>query len=203
MGQMSPPDNLDIYSLGRPVPLELRQAMGLGGVRLEFFSDGTYRLFVSFPDMNGAEIKALRKGKINTRLFRAPYENPLLQGAFLSFFKFGELGPLEIFFNPALCPRSLWRERAAQNRSTNILSVVCADSRSWKWVAFRLATMPVTWKAALDAWWGRLESIADAPGITREEIVVAVDKWKTPFDARGLVELWDGGEDTGTFGENI
>lgn len=202
----------DIYSLGSPVPAKFRQVLALGWSRLEFLSDGTYQLFISFSNMSGTEIKALRRGKITTRILRAPGDNPLLQGAFLSLFKFGELGPLEIFFNPALYPRGTWKEKAEQSRRTNTLSVFSADTRSWVWTAFRMATMSVKWREALESWWGYLESRADTPPfrgsagsheLTRGEILSAVDSWKAPFDAQGLEELWQKGENTGVFREEI
>lgn len=197
---------LEILSVGEPVSGEYRKLFNNGssdGGRLEFLSSGEYRFILGLSDLSSRERDRIKKGKVWTRIFRAPKGNVLVENAFTSLFMFDDFGPVEVFFNPAFYQKDEWKIRAEKNRETNLVSITCLDTRKWTWAALRLVSMPVKWREALSGWWKHLESNADNPSFDRGRSIREVDTWKAPIDRQDLCELWRKGEDTGAFGEKF
>lgn len=191
---------MEIFSIWSSVPEKYRgpfkKCKDVGGI-LEFSEQGGYIFFLGVFEPTAEEIHNIANGIIQTRILEPPASTPLVQNVFSSLFMFGNFGPIETFFNPALYEKIKWNKFAQLNRITNRVLFCSMDTKNWIWTSIRGATMPREWSARLSSWWNFLENFS----IDREQHLQAINTWKEQIDRKDLLSLWDEGKKTGSFGE--
>lgn len=188
---------------GQPVQekyKKLLEPFAEGGI-LELSSDGaSYFYMLGFSEVTPEEIDSFTKEKIVTRVIEPSVECGLPGPEFTSFFKFGRMGPMDVFFNPALYPQDRWREFAEKSRNTNTMFFQLFDRKTWIWKGLRFATMPRMWRKCLLRWW---EYLADNPDIEQNAYIRQASEWVRRMDRVSLDKLWERGIYSGSFGEPI